>query len=150
MVQTSLLTKTRPCIEQTKVIRKNHNSKFYANWTECEKYFKLTQTQSVRVSLSLLQFDQQCCPVVFFVFVLRHQKIELTEHLISVWPRTFISGRSGLSTIKKRRASLKTLMSLLWLHSALCMRTHLFFFVLSEMKTIFKTCSCLLSQHYLV
>ena len=149
-MQKSLLTKTRLCIEQTKVIRKNHNSKSYANWTECEKYFKLTQTQFVRVSLSLLQFDQQCCPVVVFFFVLRHQKIELTEHLTGVWSRPFISGRSGLSTIKKQRTTLKTLMSLLWLHSALCMRTHLFFFLLSEMKTIFETCSSLLSQHYVV
>ena len=147
MVQNSLLTKTRLCIGQTKVIGKNHNSQFYANWTECEKYFKLTQTQSVRVSLSRLQFGEQCRPVVFF-FVLRHQKIELTDHLISVWCRPFISGRSGLSTLKKQRATLKTLMSLLRLHSALCMRTHLFFFLLSEMKTIFETCSSLLSQHY--
>ena len=99
---------------------------------------------SVAESSAVWRTMLSCC---FFV-VPRHQKIELTEHLINVWSRPFISGRAGLSTIKKQRTTLKTLMSLLWLHSALCMRTHLFFFLLSEMKTIFETCSSLLSQHY--
>ena len=46
-----------------------------------------------------------CC----FFFVLRHQKIELTEHLISVWCRPFISGRWGLSTIINKEPPLKLL-----------------------------------------
>ena len=60
---------------------------------------------SVAESSAVWRTMPSCC----FFFVPRHQKIELTDHLISVWCRPFISGRSGLSTLKKQRATLKLL-----------------------------------------